>query len=122
MKEKRKRNNVETLLGVIKTPSDNRIRTLLDGIEPSAMGAVFEQNLTIAEEAGILEGYRVLAGGVLLALDGLWHYSSKDVHCDHCLHMTNSKGETMYWTASMRRGSGDLRPTGRSTDGLRRRC
>jgi hypothetical protein len=63
MKERRKRNNLETLFGVTAIPGDNQIRTLLDGIEPLAMGAVFEKNLRIAEEAGILEGYRVLDGG-----------------------------------------------------------
>ncbi|MHB9293248.1 hypothetical protein Holit_02369 [Hollandina sp. SP2] len=54
MKEKRKRDNLETLFGVTAIPRDNQIRTLLDGIEPSVMGAVFEQNLRIAEEGGCL--------------------------------------------------------------------
>jgi hypothetical protein len=94
MKEKRKRDNLGTLFGVAAIPGDNQIRTLLDGIEPSAMGTVFEKNLRIVEEAGLLEGYRVLDGGVLLALDGLWHYSSKTVHCEHCLHRRDHKGET----------------------------
>jgi hypothetical protein len=34
MKEKRKRNNVETILGVKEIPCDNEIRELLDVIEP----------------------------------------------------------------------------------------
>ncbi|MDR1637956.1 MAG: hypothetical protein LBR93_11540, partial [Treponema sp.] len=38
MKERRKRNNLETLFGVTAIPSDNQIRTLPDGIEPLAMG------------------------------------------------------------------------------------
>jgi hypothetical protein len=45
--------------------------------------------------------YRVVDGGVLLALDGLWHYSSKEVHCEHCLHMTNPKGETTYYHSAV---------------------
>ncbi|MHB9294116.1 hypothetical protein Holit_03242 [Hollandina sp. SP2] len=65
------------------------------------MGTIFEQNLRIAEEGGLLEGYRVLDGGVLLALDGLWHYSSKEVHCEHGLHMTNQKGETTYYHSAV---------------------
>jgi hypothetical protein len=71
MKERRKRNNMETLFGVTEIPGDNQIRTLLDGIEPSAAGEVFEKNLRIADKAGILTGYRVLDEGVLPALDGL---------------------------------------------------
>jgi hypothetical protein len=96
MKERRKRDNLETLFRVGEIPSDNQIRTLLDGVEPSVMGSVFERNLRIAEEAGLLEGYRVLDGGVLLALDGLWYYSSREIHCEHCLHKTNGEGETTY--------------------------
>jgi hypothetical protein len=101
MKERRKRNNVETLFGAGEIPSDNQIRTLLDGIEPLAMGEVFERNLRIADGAGIIEGYRVLDGGVLLALDGLWYYSSKEVRCEHCLHATDPKGGTTYYHSAV---------------------
>jgi hypothetical protein len=59
-------------------PGGNQILTLLDGIEPSMMGEVFEKNLQIADEAGIIERYRVLDGGVLLALEGVY----RDHQCD----------------------------------------
>jgi hypothetical protein len=96
MRERRKRTNMETLFGAREIPGDNRIRTLPDGIEPSVMGGVFERNLRIADEAGLPGGYRVLDGGVLPAPDGLWHYSSRDIRCKHCLHTTSPNGETTY--------------------------
>jgi hypothetical protein len=71
MKAKRRRNNMETLFGVSEIPCDNRIRELMDGIEPGALSGVFTDNLRTAEEAGALKEYRVLDGGVLLAIDGL---------------------------------------------------
>ena len=43
MKEKRKRNNVETLMGAKDIPCDNEIRTLIDPIEPSRFRRVFDQ-------------------------------------------------------------------------------
>ena len=43
MKERKKRNNVETLCGVKEIPNDNQIRTLLDGINPQSLGEVFER-------------------------------------------------------------------------------
>ena len=101
MKEKRKRNNVEILFGVAEIPSDNQIRTLLDGIAPSSLGEVFGANLRIADEAGAIKPYRVLDRGVLLALDGLWYYSSQEIHCEHCLHRTLD-GETTYYHRSCR--------------------
>jgi hypothetical protein len=45
MRERRKRNNVETLFGVNGIPSDNKIRMLLDGTEPKVMGETFGNNL-----------------------------------------------------------------------------
>ena len=100
MQERKKRNNVETLLGVTGIPSDNQIRTLLDGIEPQAMGPVFDRALRIADEAGAIQPYRVLDGGVLLALDVLWYYSSKEIHCEHCLHRSHA-GETTYYHSAV---------------------
>jgi hypothetical protein len=49
-----------------------------------------------AEEAGALKEYRVLDGGVLLAIDGLWRYASQKVRCGHCRHITKD-GETTYY-------------------------
>jgi hypothetical protein len=73
MKERKKRNNVETLFGVTEIPSDNQIRTLLDGIAPQSLGEVFGRTLRTADEAGAIQPYRVLEGGILLAPDGLWY-------------------------------------------------
>jgi len=100
MKERKKRNNMETLFGVTEIPSDNQIRTLLDGIEPKALGAVFNHTLQTADEAGAIKPYRVLDGGVLLALDGLWYYSSQEIHCEHCLSKSHA-GETTYYHSAV---------------------
>ena len=100
MKEQKKRNNVETLFGVKDIPSDNQIRTLLDGIKPEAIGPVFNSTLRIADEAGAIKPYRVLDDGVLLALDGLWYYSSKEIHCEHCLKRSH-EGETTYYHSAV---------------------
>jgi hypothetical protein len=64
MKARWRRNNMETLFGVSEIPCDNKIRYLMDGIEPVALSGVFTDNLRTAEEAGVLKEYRVLDGGV----------------------------------------------------------
>ena len=58
MKKRKKRNNMETLFGVFKIPSDNQIRTLLDGIAPESLGEVFERTLRTADEAGYADTER----------------------------------------------------------------
>ena len=100
MKGRKKRNNVETLFGVMNIPSDNQIRTLLDGTAPELLGEVFERTLRVAGEAGAIKPYRVLDGGVLLALDGLWYYASQEIYCEHCLSRAHG-GETSYYHSAV---------------------
>ena len=96
MQEKRHRNNMTSIFGVPEIPSDTQIKTLIDRIDPQSFGGVFNESLLIAEEHKVLERYRVLDGGVLIALDGVWYHSSKNIHCKRCLHKT-SNGETTYY-------------------------
>jgi hypothetical protein len=71
LQEKRKRNNIASILGVKKIPSDTQIRTLIDPIEPETFGRLFNETLQIADEYKVLESYRILDRGVLIALDGV---------------------------------------------------
>jgi hypothetical protein len=96
MQEKRKRNNVTTILGVQEIPSDTQIKTLIDDIKPEAFNETFTENLRIADSCQILDSYRVLEGGVILALDGVWYHSSEKVHCERCLHKEKGGKKTYY--------------------------
>ncbi|MCL2289135.1 MAG: hypothetical protein FWC34_00290 [Bacteroidetes bacterium] len=88
MQEKRRRNNLTSIFGVHEIPGDTQIRNVLDQIEPEQFGSVFNESLNVAEEHGILEKFRVLDDGVLIALDGVWYHSSENIFCKHCLHKT----------------------------------
>ena len=70
MKERLGRNNLETVFGVREIPTDTQIRTILDQTEPEHLSPLFNATLKTTDEAGVLEGYRVLDGGVLIALEG----------------------------------------------------
>jgi hypothetical protein len=95
-KRKYNRSNAETVLDVREIPSNNQITRLLDNLEPAWFAESFNHNLKLAEQYGALQEYRVPDGGVLIALDGVWYFSSEHVHCGHCLHKTKD-GETMYY-------------------------
>jgi len=99
MKQKWKRCNLETVMGVKEIPSNVQITTLLDGIDPDSLSSVFNKNLHIVDEWGSLKDFRCLDGGVLLALDGVWYFSSEQIHCEHCLHTTKEKVTTYYHSA-----------------------
>ena len=85
LQEREKRDNVQSLFDVHGIPSDNHIRNIVDGIEPCAISPVFNETLQVAQRSGVVNEYRVLDGGVLLALDGLWYFNSENISCPHCL-------------------------------------
>ena len=93
MKEQRGRSNLETVFGVRTVPSDTwirpQLRAQLDGIAPEGLSPIFNAALGTAEEEGLLQGYRVLEGGVLIALDGVMLYWS-------CLRFQKRTMDTRY--------------------------
>jgi hypothetical protein len=99
MKQKFKRNNLETIMRVKEIPSNVQITTLLDEINPDFISGVFNENLLLLHRWGGLQDYRCLEGGVLIALDGLWYHSSEQIHCPHCLHKTKDSVTTYYHSA-----------------------
>ena len=90
------RKNVENILNVEKIPCSNEITKLLDEIEPGEFDENFKAGIGFVEKSGALEEYQVLDGGVLIPMDGVWFFSSKKVHCGHCLHITKGKTTTYY--------------------------
>jgi hypothetical protein len=99
MKQKWKRSNLETIMGVKEIPSNVQITTLLDGISPDSMGSVFNEHLKAVDKWDVLKDFRCLDGGVLLALDGVWYFSSEQIHCQHCLHKTKNSRTTYFHSA-----------------------
>ena len=133
LQEREKRDNVQSLFDVKGIPSDNQIRNIVDGIEPEAISPVFNAALKAARRNGIINEYRILDGGVLLAIDGLWYFNSENIHCAHCLSkkVKNKEGEerTEYYHAAaagalVKPGSGRVLPVAaeiiRNTDGAKK--
>ena len=85
LQDQEKRNNVQSLFDVNGIPSDNQIRNIADEIEPSAINPVFNDTLEVAHPSGVINEYRVLNGGVLMVLYGVWYFHSQNIYCDHCL-------------------------------------
>ena len=96
MKERLGRNNRETVVEVRELPTDTQIQTVLGQTQLEHLSPLVNVALQTAWEAGVLEGYRVLDGGVLIALDGVWYHSSETIHCDRWLHVTKEEVITYY--------------------------
>jgi hypothetical protein len=97
MKQRKGRSNAESLFGMVQIPSDNQIRSLLDPVAPSYVSGVFRDIYHRLDRAGVLQGYRSPAHGLLIAVDGTEYFSSQKIHCEQCSCRELSNGKINYF-------------------------
>jgi hypothetical protein len=97
MKEKTGRNNAEHLFGLQSTPSDNEIRDLLDPVSPDGLNGMYRWVFEELERGQILRGMRSFGNNLLVALDGTWYFSSKEIHCANCSSKELADGSQLYF-------------------------
>jgi hypothetical protein len=90
------RSNCETLFGMSAIPSDNYIRTMLDGAAPAAFDGLF---IKAIEAAGPLTPFQCLDRRVPIALDGTEHFCSRKIKCQQCSTRRRADGGTEYFHA-----------------------
>ena len=77
--------NCTGLFGMTKIPSDNHIRAMLDGAQPSLLQPAFDDVLTALQQApGGLDVFRRLGDHLLIAFDGTEYFCSEAIHCPQC--------------------------------------
>ena len=102
MEEGHGRSNCQSLFGMGKIPSDNRIRDMLDPASPELLNPVFFEIMARLErEQGGLDVFRRLEGHVLIALDGTEYFCSKEINCQNCLSRQRSTAGTEYYHAML---------------------
>jgi hypothetical protein len=89
-------NNLRTLFGVEKMPSDPQIRNLLDPIAPEQIDDVFGDIVELLADRGHLDAYRTFDRQLLCALDGTRYFDSQTLHCVNCWQRSASNGVTTY--------------------------
>lgn len=95
--ERRNDANMKNIFRILQVPSDTQMREILDPLDPDSLRPMFNAVLRELQRGKALEAYNFLDGHCLLSMDGSGYYSSKKVHCEHCLQRTNSKtGEITY--------------------------
>ena len=95
--ERRNDVNMKNIFRILQVPSDTQMREILDPLEPDVLRPMFNDVLRELQRGKALEAFNFLDGYYLLSMDGSGYYSSKKVHCEHCLQRTNSKtGEITY--------------------------
>lgn len=76
--------------------SDSHMRRVLDIIDPIALRKGFEKYYSVLKECKIDTDYEYLSGKKILSIDGVSHFSSKQVHCSNCLTKEHKSGEITY--------------------------
>ena len=102
MKESKGRNNAESLFGLQTIPSDNEIRSLLDGVRPEELCGMYRWVLEELDRGGILKGMRSYGNQLLIALDGTWYFRSKKIQCVNCntQELTDGRRRSLLWSRS----------------------
>lgn len=90
--EEVEQNNLRTVFGVEKIPSDTQLRDIIDEHENQGLLTVFDDYLHRLQRGGQLKKYQFLDSRYLIALDGSEYFTSKQIHCEKCLMKKTSDG------------------------------
>ncbi len=96
MQKTKGKSNAQTLFSMNEIPSDNHIRTLLDGVHPSYVFPIFNYIFNGLNELGHLDTFRSINNNLLVPLDGTQYFSSNKIHCDNCSTKKHKDGTVTY--------------------------
>jgi hypothetical protein len=90
------KNNLQALFGTYENPCDNQIRGLLDAVSANELYSIFSNIFRMLHEIGYFKAFTVLENSLLIAIDGVEHFSSQKIHCDCCSQQALSNGSIRY--------------------------
>ena len=96
MEEELHKNNLRTLFGVENIPQNSQLRDILDVIPSEEFTPIFKDLFERLRRHKHLEEYAIFPNTLLCVIDGTQYHSSKDVHCEQCLHKEHKSGEITY--------------------------
>jgi hypothetical protein len=77
-------------------PCDNQMRGILDPLDPGHLRPLFRSLFLPLKKAGVLKEYHYWGKHVLVSIDGVEHFCSEDIHCEHCTTRKHRNGKTSY--------------------------
>jgi hypothetical protein len=82
-------------------PCDNQMRGRLDPLAPEPLRALFRTVFLRLRHAGRLREYHYWHDYVIVSVDGVEHFSSTQIHCDHCTTRKHRNGVVSYHHAGL---------------------
>jgi len=93
---KQEEKNLKAIYQIQSVPSDTQMRTTLDPLSPAPLRTLFAKLFHKLSEAGVIKEYEYWKSQLLISIDGVEHFSSTKVHCNHCTTRAHRNGETSY--------------------------
>lgn len=88
--------NLSRIYKIEKCPSDSQMRSIVDEVLPLQIERVKRSVIQEVKKSGILKEMEYFPGRKLLLVDGVKHFSSKKVSCDHCQQRRHEDGSVTY--------------------------
>jgi Transposase DDE domain len=93
--------NLKAIYRIQSVPSDTQMRTMLDPLSPAPLRTLFAKLFNKLSESGVIKEYEYWKDRLLISIDGVEHFCSTKVHCDHCTTRAHRNGETSYHHAGL---------------------
>jgi hypothetical protein len=95
--KRRDDNNLQTLYKIKRVPSDTQMRVILDPLPAEEIRPAFGDVFRALQRGKVLESYRYLDEGYLMAMDGTGYFTSEKVHCANCMEKHHQDGTVTYY-------------------------
>lgn len=95
MEKKYYRNNLQTQFGVMTTPKDNQMRSIIGSVKSATFEPVYKRLLNRLQRNKQLSHFRY-GDYYFNTIDGTQYYSSEKIHCENCLIQEKRNGAIHY--------------------------
>jgi hypothetical protein len=96
LRSQQEEQNLLAVYRINKLCSDTQMRQVLDRLEGSTVRALLSKVMGKVKRSAFWDSYRYYKQMVVVSIDGVEHFSSGKVHCEHCLTKEHKSGEITY--------------------------
>ncbi len=90
------RENLHQLYGIEQLCTDSQMRKVLDKVCPDKIKEIYVENFKELHRLGITKAYRYYQDYLIVAIDGVTHFTSTTVHCPACVEKKHPDGSIFY--------------------------
>jgi hypothetical protein len=93
---KQEQQNLQSIFHISDIPGDTQMRATLDAVSPLPLRNLFANLFDTLSQAGVIKQYRYWKQYLIVSIDGVEHFSSTKIHCQHCCTRTLRNGNISY--------------------------